>query len=69
MRVVERETKQTWPQTRNELDDIHLAYLEGEDGSTVLCSELTTAQRRILEALSIPPPKRVRHLDPAPTQA
>jgi hypothetical protein len=69
VRVVERETKQTWPQTRNELDDIHLAYLEGEDGSTVLCSELTTAQRRILEALSIPPPKRVRHLDPAPTQA
>jgi transposase len=69
MRVIERETQQTWAAMREELEALHLAYLEGTAGSTVLCSELTTAQRRILNALNLPPPKRIRHLDPPPSEA
>ena len=69
VRVIERDTRQTWPQTRDQLADIHLAYLAGDDGSTTLCSELTTAHRRILAALGIAAPKRVRQLAPAPPGA
>jgi transposase len=68
VRVIERETQQTWAQTRATLEAIHLAYLEGATGSTVLCSELPPAQRRILDALSLPPPKRIRHLRPPPAE-
>ena len=57
VRVIERETGQSWAQTRQELQALHLAYLEGPAGSTVLCSELTTAQRRLLNALNLPAPK------------
>lgn len=69
VRVIEQETQQSWAQTRQELQALHLAYLEGPAGSTVLCSELTTAQRRLFNALGLPSPKRVRHLKPPPAQA
>jgi transposase len=64
-RVIEVETKQTWPTTRRELQRIHLGEFHGSAGRVLQRTETTPAQRDILTALAIDEPPRFLAIEPA----
>lgn len=59
VRVAEVNTKQTWPQLRSELEDMHLIEYESTDGKVFQRTEITDAQKRILFLLEIPEPAKI----------
>lgn len=59
VRIAEVRTKQTWPQLRSELEDMHLIEYESEDGKLYQRTELTKLQKGILLALEIPEPAKI----------
>jgi len=58
LRVVENATDDTWHNTRNELDRIHLVTLATADGHVAQRSALTAGHKAILAALKLPEPPR-----------
>ena len=48
VRIAEVNTKQTWPQLRSELEDMHLIEYESTDGKVYQRTELTESQKSIL---------------------
>jgi hypothetical protein len=61
--LVEVETGETWERMREELEGLRLVTLSAKEGTAELTPEPTAAQRKILGALSIPPPKRMRRVE------
>jgi len=64
VRVAEQESGSTWPAMRDELEEIARVDLNGKDGTLQILSTPTPAQRKILSALKIDAPKRVRSAAP-----
>lgn len=58
LRVVENATSDTWRNTRNELDRMHLVTLATADGQVAQRSALTAGHKTILAALELPEPPR-----------
>jgi transposase len=56
LRVAETEVGDTWRNIRNELERMHLVTLRTSEGTVSKRTELTTGQRDILRALSLPEP-------------
>ena len=65
IRIAERQTDQTWRRIALELQRLHLVTLQGPDGTVQQTTQLTDAQRQILDATSVKPPPRITALDPA----
>jgi hypothetical protein len=65
LRVAETEVGDTWRNIRNELDRMHLVTLATSEGNVSQRTELTPAQRRILNALELPEPPRFYDFTPA----
>jgi hypothetical protein len=65
LRVVETQADDTWRNLRNELDRLHLVTLKTNEGTVAQRTELTPAQRRILQALQLPEPPRFYDFTPA----
>lgn len=59
VRIAEVRTKQTWPQLRSELEDMHLIEYESVDGKVYQRTELTELQKGILLRLEIPQPAKI----------
>ncbi|MBA3249943.1 MAG: IS1634 family transposase [Geodermatophilaceae bacterium] len=58
LRVIENATGDTWRNTRQELDRMHLVTLATPHGHVAQRSTLTAAQKTILAALNLPEPPR-----------
>ena len=65
IRITERQTGQTWRRVALELQRLHLVTLAGPDGTVQQTTQLSDAQRQILDATSVKPPPRITALDPA----
>ena len=59
VRIAEVNTKQTWPQLRSELEDMHLIEYESTDGKVYQRTELTESQKSILLLLEISQPAKI----------
>jgi hypothetical protein len=66
LRVAEVATGWTWRNLRNELDRMHLVTFAATEGTVSQRSELTPAQRKILDALKLPEPPRFFDFSPVP---
>jgi hypothetical protein len=67
LRVVEVTTGDTWRNTRDELERLHLITLTTPEGQVAQRSELTPGQRHILAALDLAEPPRFLDFAPATT--
>jgi IS4 transposase len=68
IRTAENTTGHTWAHLREQLQQLHLGMFEGPAGRFRQRTELTPAQRDILAALRIDPPKKIIELAaPTPT--
>jgi transposase len=65
VRLIERQTGDTWRNTRRELERLHLVTLAGAAGQVQQTTRLTPAQRDILHGLAIDPPPPLTSLTPA----
>jgi hypothetical protein len=65
IRIAETRTGSTWPTLREELQRLHLGTFTGPAGSFRQRTELSPAQRKILDALGLPEPRRVHEAVPA----
>jgi transposase len=65
IRITERQTGQTWRRIALELGRLHLVTLAGPDGTVQQTTQLSDAQRQILDATSVKPPPPITALDPA----
>lgn len=65
IRIAENGTGQTWHRLRWELEKMHLGRFSGRVGLVHQRTEVTTAQRAILTALSLHEPPRFFHLEAA----
>jgi transposase len=65
IRVVERQTTQTWRTLSRELNRLHLVTLEGAAGSVTQTTTLSDAQRVIYTACETAPPPPITALSPA----
>ena len=65
VRVIERQTAQTWRQLSRELNRLHLVTLEGTAGTVTQTTSLTDAQRAIYTACSVDPPPPITAISPA----
>jgi hypothetical protein len=61
-RVAETRTGRAWPKIRAELDRLHAVTFTGSAGTFRQTTELTKAQRDLLTALSLDPPKKIIEL-------
>jgi transposase len=66
IRIAETTTGGTWPGIRRELQRIHLGTFTGPTGTFQQVTALTKPQRDLLAKLTIPAPKQVIDLQPAP---
>jgi hypothetical protein len=64
VRVIEAETGASWARAREELEDLALVTLRGKDGVVEVTTGLTPAQRDLLTALNVPPPRALRRAAP-----
>ena len=62
IRIAETTTSDTWNRLREELQELHVGTFEGPAGTFRQRTELTTAQRDILDKLDIDPPKKIIEL-------
>jgi hypothetical protein len=58
-RVVERDTGQSWAETRQHFSRLKMVAYEGSGGRVVQTTEPTREQRKVLKTLEIQPPKMV----------
>ena len=65
VRVIETSCEASWPQLRHELEKLRLGSFRGAAGSFSQRSEITAAQRAILEKLQISAPPLLAELTPA----
>ena len=65
VRVIETSCEASWPQLRHELEKLRLGSFRGAAGSFSQRSEITAAQRAILEKLQISAPPLLAELAPA----
>ena len=65
IRIAENGTGQTWHRLRWEMEKMHLGRFSGRAGMVLQRTEVTTAQRAILTALSLQEPARFFHLEAA----
>ena len=66
IRVVERETGQSWPAIRDELETLHRVELFGTSGHLEILTETTPAQRNILKSLDIASAPRIQTITTTP---
>jgi hypothetical protein len=66
IRIIETTTGSTWPTCRRELDRLHLGTFTGSAGLFRQVTALTKPQTDLLAKLTIPTPKQVLDLQPAP---
>ena len=66
IRIIETRTGTTWPQTRRELQRLHVGTFTGPTGTFQQVTSLTKPHRDLLAKLGIPHPKQVLDLQPAP---
>jgi hypothetical protein len=66
IRIVETTTGGTWNRLREDLQELHVGTFEGPAGTFRQRTELSPAQRDILAALGIDPPKKIIELGPPP---
>ena len=64
-RVAENACGEAWSELRHELDKLHLGSFAGPAGSFTQRTELTAAQRAILNKLKLAEPPRLQELTPA----
>jgi transposase len=62
IRIAETTTGDTWPNLREELQELHVGTFEGPAGTFRQRTELTSEQRGILAKLHIDPPKKIIEL-------
>jgi hypothetical protein len=62
VRVAETTTGRTWPKIRADLDRLHTITFTGPAGTFRQTTELTKAQRDLLAALDLAPPKKIVEL-------
>jgi hypothetical protein len=67
IRIAETTTGHTWRDLREDLQELHVGTFEGPAGTFRQRTELTTAQRDILDKLDIDPPKKIIELGPPTT--
>ena len=65
IRVVERQSDQTWRNASRELNRLHLVTLQGAAGTLTQTTSLTDPQRAIHTACSIDPPPPITAISPA----
>lgn len=63
IRIIEIETKQSWPKIRSEMSQIHLGEFLTQNKRVFRYTELTNNQRSILKKLNIKPPKQIKHIE------
>jgi transposase len=56
VRIVERETGQTWGFIRSQMERLHLGELSSKDGNVLQRTQLTSEQANIFKKLKISPP-------------
>lgn len=64
VRIAEYETKQTWRNLRQTMEQMHLGHYSSKKGDFYQRTELTHEQRQILDALGIESPPRVFDIQP-----
>ena len=62
IRIAELETGMTWPRVRTEMERLHLGKFLHKDGHILQYTELTVIQRKILKALKITPPQKIKSI-------
>lgn len=62
IRIAETTTDHTWHNLREDLQELHVGTFEGPAGTFRQRTELTAAQRTILDKLGIDPPKKIIEL-------
>jgi IS4 transposase len=67
IRIAETTTGHTWRDLREDLQELHVGTFEGPAGTFRQRTELTDAQRDILDKLDIEPPKKIIELGPPAT--
>ena len=67
IRIAETTTSDTWSNLRDELQELHVGTFEGPAGTFRQRTELTDAQRHILDKLHIDPPRKIIELGPPAT--
>lgn len=65
IRIAETRTATTWPTLRDELQRLHLGTFTGPAGSFRQRTELSPTQKKILDTLSLPEPRRIYQATPA----
>jgi transposase len=65
VRLCERQTDDTWRNTRRELERLHLVTVAGAAGQVQQTTRLTPEQREILDRLQVEPPPPLTSLTPA----
>jgi hypothetical protein len=65
-RIIETTTGDTWPAVRRHLDRLHIGTFTGPAGTFRQRTELSMAQTGLLAKLSIPAPRQIIELEPAP---
>ena len=66
VRIVETTTGDTWHRIREDLQELHVGTFEGPAGTFRQRTELSTAQRHILDKLGVDAPKKIIELGPPP---
>jgi IS4 transposase len=66
VRVLERESGESWERARRVLDRIHLLEVETPEGRMLQRTELTEEQRELLKGLGMKPPPRVERVELTP---
>jgi hypothetical protein len=68
IRIAETTTADTWSRLREDLQELHIGTFEGPAGTFRQRTELTAAQRIVLNKLGIAPPKKIIELAPPATR-
>jgi hypothetical protein len=69
VRILERETGDSWERIREELARVHLVDLSAKDGAFRVVTRLSDDQRNLLKSLQIDPPEQVRTVRLEPAEA
>jgi hypothetical protein len=67
IRIAETTTLDTWARLREDLQELHVGTFEGPAGTFRQRTELSAAQRTILNKPGIDPPKKIIELGPPAT--
>jgi hypothetical protein len=63
VRILERQTGQSWDHLRSFLERIHLGEFESREGRILQRTELTQEQTNLLKTLNISPPPNLQKVD------